>query len=95
MSKDEMFPVEKFTLTLRHDYIAPNGRQYELDKPIVATYAITHMPEVPHGVIIEKMLKDLEAFVLDDYASRIGVEHIDMNLKDKLLDILPKERKEE
>jgi hypothetical protein len=72
-------PVEKFTLTLRHDYITADGSHYELDKPIVSAYVINHMPEVPHGVIIEKclkilILKDLEEFLLDEYERRVGEE---------------------
>lgn len=69
-----LIPLEKFTLTLRHEYIDSNGTHYEIDRPIVAACAINHMGDIPYTTVINKTVRDLVDFVLNEYARREGEE---------------------
>lgn len=70
-----LIPLEKFTLTLRHEYIDSNGTHYEIDRPIVAACAINHMADIPYTTVINKTVRDLVDFVLKEYAGTVGEEY--------------------
>ena len=67
MSKD-LFPQERYTLTLRHEYVDSDGQCHSLDEPIVVNYSVMHMNEISvpsSAIVINDMMERLRMFMIE------------------------------
>lgn len=67
MSED-LFPHERYTLTLRHEYVDSDGQHHSLDEPIVVSYSVMHMDgmSVPSSaIVINDMMERMRMFMIE------------------------------
>ena len=61
-------PHERYTLTLRHEYIDPDGQPHYLDEPIVVSYFVPHMDErsLPSSaIVINDMMERMRMYMIE------------------------------
>lgn len=63
-----MIPQERYTLTLRHEYVDSDGQHHSLDEPIVVSYSVVHMDErtvPPSAIVINEMMEQMRKFMIE------------------------------
>ena len=68
MMSEELFPHERYTLTLRHEYVDSDGQHCSLDEPIVVSYSVMHMDErsVPSSaIVINDMMERMRMYMIE------------------------------
>ena len=67
MSED-LFPQERYTLTLWHEYVDSDGQCHSLDEPIMVSYSVMHMDErsaPSSAIVINDMMERLRMFMIE------------------------------
>jgi len=68
MMNEDLFPHERYTLTLRHEYVDYDGHRYNLDEPIVVCHSVMHMNEmsVPSSaIVINDMMERMRMYMIE------------------------------
>lgn len=64
-----MIPQERYTLTLRHEYLDSDGQHHSLDEPIVVSYSMMHIDErssvPPSAIVINEMMERMRKFMIE------------------------------
>lgn len=62
-----MIPQERYTLTLRHEYVDSDGQHHSLDEPIVVSYSVMHMDEraPSSAIVINEMMERMRKFMIE------------------------------
>lgn len=71
-ASEDLFPHERYTLTLRHEYVDSDGQRHSLDEPIVVSYSMMHMNEMPvssSAIVINDMMERMRMFMIE----RVGI----------------------
>lgn len=63
-----IIPHERYTLTLRHEYVDSDGQHHSLDEPIVVSYSVMHTDErsvPPSAMVINEMMERMRRFMIE------------------------------
>ena len=63
-----MIPQERYTLTLRHEYLDSDGQHHSLDEPIVVSCSVVRMDArsvPPSAIVINEMMERMRKFMIE------------------------------
>lgn len=63
-----MIPYERYTLTLRHEYVDSVGQVHYLEEPIVVSYSVPHMDKMllsPSAIVINDMIEQMRRYMIE------------------------------
>lgn len=64
-SEEKISTFEEYTLVLKHEYTADDGKRYPIDRPIYVRYVVYPGLNHPVAVVVNEMLKKLSDFMLE------------------------------
>lgn len=59
---------ERYTLTLRHEYVDTDGQPHCLEEPIVVRYYVPHINEEPSlssAIVINNMMEQMRMYMIE------------------------------
>lgn len=63
-----IIPQERYTLTLRHEYVDQDGQSRNLEEPIKVSYSVLHMDErslPPSAIVINHMMDQMRKYMIE------------------------------
>ena len=63
-----MIPQERYTLTLRHEYVDSDGQHHSLEEPIAVSYAVMRMDEMSapsSAIVINEMMERMRMYMIE------------------------------